>query len=96
MGEFVQFNSREDRTDPGIENSEIMTDVDGIKANGEYSIGIESFPIFNVDHEDFARSSQGLRNKVQWNTDSVRTYSQNSINGRPFYIRYAEQLKKIK
>ena len=96
MGEFVQFNSREDRTDPGIENSEIMTDVDGIKANGEYSIGIESFPIFNVDHEDFARSSQGLRNKVQWNTDSVRTYSQNSRNGRPFYIRYAEQLKKIK
>ena len=96
MGEFVKFGDRESRTDPGVGNGEISTDVDGIKANGEYSMGMETFPIFDVDHEDFAKSSQGLRNKVQWNTDSVRTYSQNSVNGRPFFIRYGEQLKKIK
>lgn len=96
MGEFVPFNSREDRTDPGISNGEVQTDVDGVNANGEYSIGMESFPIFDVDNEDFARSGRGLRNKVQWQTDSVRDYSQKSGNGRPFYIRHNEQLRKIK
>lgn len=96
MGEFVPFKSREERTDQNLSSGEVPTDVDGITANGEYSMGLDRFPIFDVDHEDFARSAQGLRNKVAWQTDNVRDYSQKSGNGRPFYIRYNDQIRKIK
>jgi hypothetical protein len=96
MSEFVPFKSKEDRTDHGISNGEVLTDVKDVNANGKYSIGCEDFPIFDVDHEDFARSSQGLRGKVQWNTDTVKNYSQKSYNGRPFYVRYNDQMRKIK
>lgn len=96
MGEFVQFRDVNDRLVDNIENGEVDTDVDGVKANGKFIMGMEEFPIFDVNEPDFIGSSQGLRGRVAWETDGVKNYAQQSQSGRSFYIRHNDQLRKIK
>lgn len=98
MGEFTGSNSNLTNAIQDVniatgrndgERSPFATDVEGIEADDVVKKGIEEFPVFNVDTQEFFSNQKSDRKRIRFKVGSkAGQYMQKTKNGlRPFYIR---------
>jgi len=105
MGEFTTGQRPEDLAQQDknnisdTEKSEEMkgyeTDVPGVLADDEVSVGTDKFPVFDVSSSEFHQNMQYGRRRIRFKPDTpVQQYHRNTRYNRPFYIRYTDEKGK--
>jgi len=74
-----------------ITDEKIQTDVVGVESDGTSVYGLDKYPLFDVNKDDFFRNMGVDRRRLRFASGSkAQQYHAQSRYNRPFYIRWTD------
>lgn len=72
----------------------LNTDVSGVTSDGTYKRGLDEFPIFNVNYQEFNANMESHRQRLRF-SGKAGQYLRETRYKRPFYIRHTDESGKV-